>query len=71
MSLAIYPSYEEAEKNLKGREKFQSAITATILDSFYYEGDVTYFYKNSSTEIISKYNEEDRLFYEKKRISKN
>ena len=22
MSLAIYPSYEEAEKNLEGREKF-------------------------------------------------
>ena len=26
LSLAIYPSYEEAEKNLEGREKFQKSI---------------------------------------------
>ncbi len=37
LSLAIYPSYEEAEKNLEGREKFQKSIEATLVESFYYE----------------------------------
>ena len=64
LSLAIYPSYEEAEKNLEGREKFQKSIEATLVESFYYEGDLTYFYKNPSTNIISKYNEDDRLYFE-------
>ena len=67
LSLAIYPSYEEAEKNLEGREKFQKSIEATLVESFYYEGDLTYFYKNPSTNIISKYNEDDRLYFESRK----
>ena len=64
LPLAIYPSYEEAEKNLEGREKFQKSIEATLVESFYYEGELTYFYKNQNANIISKYTEEDRLYFE-------
>ena len=64
LSLAIYPSYVEAERNLEGREKFQKSIEATLVESFYYEGDLTYFYKNQNANIISKYTEEDRLYFE-------
>ena len=42
-------------------------IEATLVESFYYEGDLTYFYKNPSINIISKYNEEDRLYFESKK----
>ena len=50
--------------NLEGREKFQKSIEATLVESFYYEGDLTYFYKNQNANIISKYTEEDRLYFE-------
>ena len=60
LSLAIYPSFEDAEKNLLGREKFQKAVKAQVIDSFYYEGDLTYFYLNPNAEIKSHYNETDR-----------
>ena len=52
MSLAIYPSYEEAEKILKKEDitllvsGSGKAIEGALVDSFYYEGDLTYFYKN-------------------------
>ena len=63
MSLAIYTSYEEAEKNLEGRQRFQEAIEGAIVDSFYYEGDLTYFYKNPMAKIGSKYSEKDRIYF--------
>ncbi len=63
MSLAIYPSYEEAEKNLEGRQRFQKAIEGALVDSFYYEGDLTYFYKNPMAKIGSKYSEKDRIYF--------
>ena len=71
LSLAIYPSYEEAEMNLEGREKFQKSIEATLVESFYYEGDLTYFYKNQNANIISKYTEEDRILSSKVIYAKN
>lgn len=45
MSVAIYPSYESAASNLKARKKFQEEIEATLKDSFFHEGEVTYFFQ--------------------------
>ena len=45
MSVAIYPSYESAASNLEAREKFQEEIDASLKDSFFHEGEVTYFFQ--------------------------
>ena len=45
MSVAIYPDYDSAASNLPAREKFQQQVESTLKDSFYHEGDVTYFYQ--------------------------
>ena len=39
------PSYEFAASNLEGREKFQEEISASLKDSFFHEGEVTYFFQ--------------------------
>ena len=67
MSLAIYESYEEAEKNLVGRNKYLDAVAITVKDTFYYEGDLHYFFQDSNAEIFSEYTEKDRLFFEAER----
>ena len=41
ISIAIYPSFEEAEKNLEGRAKMIELLTPFTKDSFYHEGEVT------------------------------
>ena len=70
MSLAIYESYEEAEKNLVGRQKWQDTINITVKDTFYYEGDLQYFFQDPNAEIVSEYTEKDRLFFEAERKAK-
>ena len=45
LSFAVYPSYESAASNLEGREKFQKEISAGLKDSFFHEGEVTYFFQ--------------------------
>lgn len=45
MSIAIYPSYESAESNLAARNQYHEKIKANLKDTFYYEGDVSYFFK--------------------------
>ena len=67
MSLAIYESYEEAEKNLVGRDKYMDAVAITVKDTFYYEGDLHYFFQDLNAEIVSEYTEKDRLFFEAER----
>ena len=67
MNLAIYESYEEAQKKLIGRQKYQDAIAITVKDTFYYEGDLNYFYHDPKAEIVSEYAEKDRLFFEAER----
>ena len=67
MTLAIYESYEEAQKNLIGRQKYQDSIAVTVKDTFYYEGDLHYFYLDPKAEIVSEYTEKDRLFFEAER----
>ena len=67
MSLAIYESYEEAEKNLVGRNKYMDAVAITVKDTFNYEGDLHYFFQDPNTEIISEYTEKDRLFFKAER----
>ena len=67
MSLAIYESYEEAEKNLVGRQKWQDAVAITVKDTFYYEGDLSYFFQDPNAEIVSEYTKKDRLFFEAER----
>ena len=67
MSLAIYESYEEAEKNLVGSNKYLDAVAITVKDTFYYEGDLHYFFQDSNAEIVSEYTEKDRLFFEAER----
>ena len=41
ISIAIYPSFEEAEKNLEGRAKMMDLLAPFTKDSFYHEGEVT------------------------------
>ena len=67
MSLAIYESYEEAEKNLVGRQKFNDTVAILVKDTFYYEGDLHYFFQDPNAEIVSEYTEQDRLFFEAER----
>ena len=45
MSIAVYPSYEAAEANLPERQKMHDQVQATLKDTFYYEGDISYFYQ--------------------------
>ena len=71
MSLAIYESFEEAEKNLVGRQKFNDAVAIFVKDTFYYEGDLHYFFKDPNADIVSEYTEKDRLFFEAERNAKN
>ena len=70
MSLAIYESYEEAEKNLVGRQKWQDAVNITVKDTFYYEGDLQYFFRDPNVKIVSEYTEKDRLLFEAERKAK-
>ena len=67
MSLAIYESYEEAEKNLVDRQKYLDATALTVKDTFYYEGDLHYFFQDPNAEIVAKYTEKDRQFFEAER----
>ena len=46
MSVAIYPSYESAASNLEARKKFQDEIEESLKDSFFHEGEVSYFYQS-------------------------
>jgi hypothetical protein len=41
ISIALYPSFEEAEKNLTGRQKMLDLMEPYVKDSFYHEGEVT------------------------------
>ena len=41
ISIALYPSFEEAENNLDGRAKMMELIGPFVKDSFYHEGEVT------------------------------
>ena len=52
MNLAVYSSYEDAETNLPKKE-FQDILKNkfTVVDSFYYEGDITYFENSKADEI--------------------
>ena len=67
MSLAIYESYEEAEKNLVDRQKYLDATAITVKDTFYYEGDLDYFFQDPNAEIVAEYTEKDRQFFEAER----
>ena len=40
ISIALYPSFEEAASNLEGREKMIKMIDPYIKDTFYHEGEV-------------------------------
>jgi hypothetical protein len=53
LSLAVYSSYADAESNLLKRKEFQEIVKDkfTVVDSFYYEGDITYFEASRAQEI--------------------
>ena len=70
MSLAIYASYEEAEKNLVSRQKYLDAVAITVKDTFYYEGDLHYFFQDPNAAIVAEYTEKDRQFFEAERKAK-
>jgi len=57
LSLAVYPSYEDAETNLPKRKEFQDIVKDkfTVVDSFYYEGDITYFEASKAAEITTEW----------------
>ena len=46
LSFSVYPSYESAAGNLEDREKFQKEISASLKDSFFHEGEVSYIYQS-------------------------
>ncbi len=46
MSVAVYPSKESADSNLTAREKFQEKLDSSLKDSFFHEGEVTYFFQS-------------------------
>ena len=70
MSLAIYESFEEAEKNLVGRQKFNDTVNIFVKDTFYYEGDLHYFFQDPNAAIVAEYTEKDRQFFETERKAK-
>ena len=41
ISVALYPSFEEAETNLEGRAKMVALMEPLIREQFYYEGEIT------------------------------
>ena len=45
MSVAVYPSKESADSNLPARKVYQDRLSANIKDSFYHEGEVSYFFQ--------------------------
>ena len=53
LSLAVYSSYADAESNLPKRKEFQEIVKDKfmVVDSFYYEGDITYFEASKAQEI--------------------
>ena len=53
LSLAVYSNYADAESNLPKRKEFQEIVKDkfTVVDSFYYEGDITYFEASKAQEI--------------------
>ena len=59
LSLAVYSSYADAEDNLPKRKEFQEIVKDkfTVVDSFYYEGDITYFEGSKTHEIETDWKE--------------
>ena len=47
MSIATYPSYDAAARALPARQAFQKEVRARVTDTFYHEGDITYFFQNA------------------------
>ena len=41
ISIALYPSFESAETNLKGRNKLLKMMEPHLKDTFYHEGEVS------------------------------
>ena len=39
-------------------------MAITVKDTFYYEGDLSYFFQDPNAEIVSEYTEKDMLFFE-------
>ena len=42
ISIAIYPSFEDAASNLEGREKMMEQLSPVLKDGFFHEGEITY-----------------------------
>ena len=59
LNLAVYSSYEDAETNLPKRQEFQDILKDkfTVVDSFYYEGDISYFEGSKAHEIETEWKE--------------
>ena len=57
LNLAVYSSYKDAETNLPKRKEFQDILKDkfTVVDSFYYEGDITYFEASKASEITTEW----------------
>ena len=57
LSLAVYSSYEDAETNLPKRKEFQNIVKDkfTVVDNFFYEGDITYFENSKAGEITTEW----------------
>ena len=48
ISIAVYPSFEDAAGNLEGRKKMMEYLNPFLKDGFFHEGEVTYHYVKPS-----------------------
>ena len=57
LSLDVCSSYADAKSNLPKRKEFQEIVKDKfrVVDSFYYEGDITYFEASKAQEIIAEW----------------
>ena len=48
-------------------QKFNDTVAIFVKDTFYYEGDLNYFFQDPNAEIVAEYTEKDRQFFEAER----
>ena len=49
------------------RQKFNDTVDIFVKDTFYYEGDLHYFFQDPNAAIVAEYTEKDRQFFEAER----
>ena len=50
ISIAVYPSFEDAAGNLEGRKKMMEYLDPFLKDGFFHEGEIIYHYVKPSDQ---------------------